>query len=58
MRFSDLLVEDGLCLTTVTRLLAVVPALSLGEQGILALLVLGHLMRASRNMVRLKSRSE
>jgi hypothetical protein len=39
-----LLVEDGLCLTTVTGLLAVVSALSLGEQRGLASLVLGDLV--------------
>ena len=41
---THLLVENGLCLTTITRLLPVVTALSLGELGIFALLVLGHLM--------------
>ena len=40
-----LLVEDGLGLTTVTRLFAVVTALALGGQGVLALLVLRHLVR-------------
>ena len=40
-----LLVEDGLGLTTVTGLLTVVTALALGGQGILALLVLRHLVR-------------
>jgi hypothetical protein len=39
-----LLVEDGLGLTTITRLLAVVTALSLGEQRGLAGLVLGDLV--------------
>lgn len=38
-----LLVEDGLGLTTVTRLLAVVTTLTLGEEGSLASLVLGDL---------------
>ena len=40
----DLLVEDWLRLTTVSGLLAVVTTLSLGEQRILSLLVLGHLV--------------
>lgn len=39
-----LLVEDGLGLTTVTGLLAVVTALTLGEEGGLASLVLGDLV--------------
>lgn len=39
-----LLVEDGLGLTTVTLLLPVVTALTLGEQGGLTSLVLGHLV--------------
>lgn len=39
-----LLVENGLGLTTVTALLAVVTALTLGEEGSLAGLVLGHLV--------------
>ena len=39
-----LLVEDGLGLTTVTGLLAVISALSLGEQRGLARLVLGDLV--------------
>jgi hypothetical protein len=39
-----LLVEDGLSLTTVTGLLAVVTALSLGKQRGLASLVLGDLV--------------
>ena len=38
--------EDGLGLTTITGLLAVVTTLSLSRQRILALLVLGHLVRA------------
>ena len=38
--------ENGLCLTTITGLLAVVTPLSLCEQGILALLVLGDLVGA------------
>lgn len=41
---THLLVEDRLSLTTVTRLLAVVTALSLREERILALLVLRHFM--------------
>ena len=41
---THLLVEDGLGLTTITGLLSVVTTLSLREEGILALLVLGHLM--------------
>lgn len=40
----SLLVEDGLGLTTVTALLAVVTTLTLGEQGGLASLVLGDLV--------------
>jgi len=40
-----LLVEDGLGLTTVTGLLTVVTTLSLGGERVLALLVLGHLVR-------------
>ena len=40
----SLLVENGLSLTTVTLLLAVVTALSLGPAGGLASLVLGHLV--------------
>jgi len=39
-----LLVEDGLGLTTITRLLPVVTTLTLGEQGGLASLVLGDLV--------------
>eukprot|EP00002_Diphylleia_rotans_P036792 TRINITY_DN815_c0_g1_i1.p1 TRINITY_DN815_c0_g1~~TRINITY_DN815_c0_g1_i1.p1 ORF type:complete len:182 (+),score=27.47 TRINITY_DN815_c0_g1_i1:167-712(+) len=39
-----LLVEDGLGLTSETALLAVVTALTLGEEGSLADLVLGHLV--------------
>ena len=41
---THLLVEDGLGLTTVTALLAVVATLPLREDGVLALLVLRHLM--------------
>ena len=41
---THLLVEDGLRLTTVTGLLAIVTTLSLSRQRILALLVLGHLV--------------
>ena len=41
-----LLVEDGLGLTTVTGLLAVVTTLSLSRQRVLALLVLRHLVGA------------
>ena len=40
-----LLVEDGLGLTTVSGLLAVVTALALGGERVLALLVLRHLVR-------------
>jgi hypothetical protein len=40
-----LLVEDGLGLTSVTGLLSVVTPLSLGEDRVLTLLVLGHLVR-------------
>jgi hypothetical protein len=43
-----LLVEDGLGLTTVSGLLAVVTALALCSERILALLVLGHLVRSNR----------
>ena len=50
-----LLVEDGLGLTTVTRLLAVVTALALGGQGVLALLVLRHLVRPIRTSALLYS---
>jgi len=39
-----LLVEDGLGLTTVTGLLAVISTLTLGEQGGLSSLVLGNLV--------------
>lgn len=39
-----LLVEDGLCLTTITALLPVITSLTLGEQGGLASLVLGDLV--------------
>ena len=41
--------EDGLSLTTITRLLSVVTTLTLGEEGVFALLVLGHLVRSKRN---------
>lgn len=41
-----LLVEDRLSLTTVAGLLTVVTTLSLCRQRILALLVLGHFVRA------------
>ena len=47
-RATYLFVEDGLGLTTVTALLAVVTALSLCENGVLALLVLGHFVRSKR----------
>lgn len=40
----SLLVEDGLGLTTETGLLTVVSSLTLGEQGSLTGLVLGHLV--------------
>jgi len=43
---TDLLVEDGFGLTTVTRLLAVIASFSLGEKRVLALLVLGHFVWA------------
>ena len=46
---THLLVEDGLGLTTVTRLLTVVTTLSLRSQRILALLVLGNLVGAGRS---------
>lgn len=39
-----LLVEDRLCLTTITALLPVITSLTLGEQGGLASLVLGDLV--------------
>ena len=39
-----LLVEDGLSLTTITGLLSVVTTLSLREERVLALLVLGDLV--------------
>ena len=41
-RWTYLLVKDGLGLTTETLLLAIVSSLTLSENGILALLVLGH----------------
>ena len=44
--------EDGLGLTTITRLLPIVAALSLREQGVLALLVLRHLVRSVKTMRR------
>lgn len=37
--------EDRLGLTTITRLLSIVTTLSLRKEGVLALLVLRHLMR-------------
>lgn len=40
-----LLSENWLCLPTVTTLLPIVAPLSLGVQGILALLILGHFVR-------------
>ena len=40
-----LLSKDWLCLPTVATLLAIVAPLSLGIQGILALLILGHFVR-------------
>ena len=43
---TDLLVEDGFGLTTVTRLLAVIASFSLGKKRILALLVLGYFVWA------------
>ena len=43
---TDLLVEDGLGLTTITGLLAVITTLSLGGERVLALLVLGDLVGA------------
>lgn len=43
-----LLVEDGLGLSTVTRLLSVVAPLTLREQRSLARLVLGNLVRAAQ----------
>ena len=49
-----LLVEDGLGLTTVTRLLTVVTTLSLRGQRILALLVLGHLVWPARRSKRVR----
>lgn len=39
--------EHGLCLTTITGLLTVVAAFSLGEKGIFALFVLGDLVWAA-----------
>jgi hypothetical protein len=46
---TDLLVEDGLSLTTVTRLLAVIASFSLGEKRVLALFVLGHFVWAEHS---------
>jgi hypothetical protein len=46
---TDLLVEDRLGLTTITGLLAVVASLSLGEERVLALFVLGHFVWAERH---------
>ena len=40
-----LLSEDGLGLATETSLLSIISSLSLSEQGVLTLLVLGYLMR-------------
>ena len=51
---THLLVEDGLRLTTVTRLLTVVTTLSLRGQRILALLVLGHLVGPARRSKRVR----
>ena len=45
---TDLLVEDGFSLTTVTRLLAVITSFSLGEKRVLALFILGHFVWAKR----------
>lgn len=45
---TDFLVEDGFGLTTVTRLLAVIASLPLGEKRVLALFVLGHFVWADR----------
>ena len=42
---TNLLMEDRLGLTTITRLLSIVTTLSLRKEGVLALLVLRHLMR-------------
>lgn len=47
-----LLVEDGLGLTTVSRLLAVVTALTLRKERRLARLVLCHLMRSEVGCLR------
>ena len=41
----DLLMEDGLGLTTITRLLAIVTALSLSSKAIFAFLVLRYLVQ-------------
>jgi hypothetical protein len=46
-RETYLLVEDGLSLSTVSGLLAVVAALTLRGERVLALLVLCHLVRSS-----------
>jgi hypothetical protein len=40
-----LLPENGLCLSTITTLFAIVSALSLSENGFFSLFVLGHLMQ-------------
>lgn len=45
---TDLLVENGLSLTTVTRLLAIIASLSLREKRVLALFVLCHFVWAKR----------
>lgn len=37
--------KDGLCLTTIPRLLAIITPLPLGSQTILALLILGNFVR-------------
>jgi hypothetical protein len=46
---THLLVEDRLSLTTISRLLPVVTALSLCEKRVLALLVLSHFMRSKQS---------
>ena len=56
--YTHLLVEDGLGLTTVTGLLAVITTLSLSRQRVLALLVLRHLVGAGiRTLVNLIAHS-
>ena len=45
---THLLVEDGLGLTTITGLLAVITALAMCEERVLALLVLRDFMRTAR----------